>query len=113
MVGSLARLLSVVSLALCAIVIASFAIFVVQETKSASGHQQQVVAGALQQPGAHKGVGGLHRAIDDVESAVTAPFADAVSTSGEWGAHSVRLGLALAIYGFGLGFLARMLRVHV
>jgi hypothetical protein len=112
-VGSLARLLSALSLVLCAIVIASFAVFVVSETKSASGHQQQAVAGGREQPAGGEQPGGLHHAIDEVESAVTAPFAGLVSTSGEWGAHAARLALTLAVYGFGLGFIARALRVHV
>jgi hypothetical protein len=112
-VGSLARLLSLMSLALCAIVIASFTIFVVEETKTASGHQQQVAAGAPEQPAAEKHAGGMHKLIDEAESAVTAPFDGVVSTSGEWGERAAKLGLALAVYGFGLGFLARVLRVHV
>ena len=113
MVGSLARLLSVLSLVLCAIVLASFTIFVVQESKSASGQQQQAVAGGPQRPRAQVHAGSLHTAIDEAESAVTAPFAGVFSTRGEWGAHIARLALTLALYGFGLGFLARMLRVHV
>ena len=113
MVGSLARLLSVVSLVLCAIVIASFTIFVVEETKSASGHQQQAAAGVAESAQAAKHAGRLHRAIDDAESTITAPFAGVVSASDEWGERAAKLGLALAVYGVGLGFLARVLRVHV
>ena len=42
------------------------------------------------------------------------PFSSVVSaSSGEWADRGARLGLALVIYGFGLGFVARMLRVRV
>jgi hypothetical protein len=115
MVGSLARLLSIASLALCAIVIASFAIFVVDETKTASGQQQQQASGGSgEAQTSSKAPGGVHRAIDEAASAITAPFANIVSaSSGEWADRGAKLGLALAIYGFGLGFLSRLLRVHV
>lgn len=118
MVGSLARLVSIVSLVLCAIVVASFAIFVIDETRTASGRQQQQLNGGgaapAPAPAGPKRPGGVHRAIDDAASAITAPFADVVSaSSGEWAERGAKLGLALAIYGFGLGFLARVLRVHV
>jgi hypothetical protein len=114
--GSLARLLSTVSLALCAIVIVSFGIFVVEESKSGSAHQQQELSGApapAQAPPAPK-EGAIHEAIDEASSAITAPFAGVVSDSnGEWAVRGAKLGLALAIYGFGLGFISRALRVHV
>ena len=93
----------------------SFAIFVVDETKTASGHQQQQLSGGSgEAQNSSKGPGGVHRVIDDAASGITAPFADVVSaSSGEWAARGAKLGLALAIYGFGLGFLSRLLRVHV
>ena len=51
---------------------------------------------------------------NQIDLTSTAPFADVVSaSSGEWAARGAKLGLALVIYGFGLGFLARMLRVGV
>ena len=122
MVGSLARLLSIVSLTLCAIVIASFAIFVIDETKSGSAHQEQQVNASTGQapapapapPAAGSKKGSVHRAIDDAASEITSPFADVVSASnGEWAVRGADLGLALAIYGFGLGFVARMVRLRV
>ena len=45
---------------------------------------------------------------------LTSPFSGIVSaSSSEWADHGVRLLLALLVYGFGLGFLARALRVRV
>ena len=54
----------------------------------------------------------FHRIADDAANTLTSPFAGITSdTSSEWTIHTVKLLLALAIYGFGLGFLARVLRV--
>ncbi len=112
MVGSLARLLSIASLVLCAIVIVSFAIFVVDETGTGSAHQQQQLG--VERAPSHAKKSAVHKAIDEASSAVTSPFASVVSaSSGEWAVRGARLGLALAVYGFGLGFLARSLRVRV
>jgi hypothetical protein len=105
-------LLSIASLALCAIVIVSFAIFVIDETKTGSAHQQQQL-GAEPAP-SHTKESSVHKAIDDASSTITSPFSSVVSaSSGEWADRGAKLGLALVIYGFGLGFLARMLRVRV
>jgi hypothetical protein len=120
--GPIARLLRVASLAICLIVIASFAIFVVDESKSASARQTQQITG---QPAA-TGSGGsgstgkssakpssVHKVIDEASEQLTSPFAGVVSgASSEWAIRGVKLLLALAVYGFGLGYLARVLRVR-
>jgi hypothetical protein len=112
------RLLRFASIAICLIVIASFATFAVQQTKSASGHQQAQLnsdAGGSQ-PTTHSAApreGSVHKALDEASNELTSPFAGLVSgTSSEWTIRGVKLLLALAIYGFGLGFLARFLRVR-
>jgi hypothetical protein len=107
--------LRLASVTICLIVIASFVIFAVNQTKSASTHQQAVLAenGTASQP-ASKHEGGLHRTIDDVSAELTSPFAGIVSgSSSEWTTRTVKLLLALLIYGFGLGYLARVVRVRV
>jgi len=104
------------SIAICLIVIASFAIFVVDRSSTASAHQTRELAGTLSSgaptSGGHESA--LHEAIDDASERLTSPFAGIVSSSdSEWLTRGVRLLLALAVYGFGLGFLARVLRVRV
>ena len=122
MFSPLARILRLASLVICLIAIASFALFVVNQTSSASNHQQEVLNGAATPTttrgtagsahASHRHVGAVREAIDDAANTLTSPFAGVTSdSSSEWTIHTVKLLLALAIYGFGLGFLARVLRV--
>ncbi|MGP0101616.1 MAG: hypothetical protein ACLPUT_08350 [Solirubrobacteraceae bacterium] len=108
---------------ICLIVIASFAIFVVNESKSASSRQTQAITGAPTGTSAHApgsagtssgGESSVHRTIDEASEELTSPFAGLVSgSSSEWVIRGVKLLLALAVYGFGLSYLARVLRVRV
>ena len=112
------------SIATCLIVIASFAVFAADQTKAASGRQQEQVngltAGVPAQgagPGStaaakpHESV--IHEALDEAASTVTAPFSGLVSGStSEWAIRAGKLLAALLVYGFGLGYLAREIGVH-
>jgi hypothetical protein len=111
-ISTIVKLLRFASIVICVIVIASFAIFVVGQTKSASKHQVEAVRGRPSvTTSTHKS--SLHKAIDEAAQELTSPFAGIVSgSSSEWVIRSVKLLLALAVYGFGLGFLARALRVR-
>jgi hypothetical protein len=109
---------------ICMIVIASFVVFAVVQTKTASAHQQEELKGAPiartngrpvtpagQGPGPK---GTVHKTLDEVSETFTSPFAGVVSGShSEWTTEGVKLILALLVYGFGLGYLARILRVRV
>jgi hypothetical protein len=113
------RVLRLASIAICVIVIAAFAVFAVDQTKTASGHQQEQVAasGAIAQPAAHatkaSSESPVHKTLDEASEGLTSPFAGVVSeSSSEWASHGVKLLLALLVYGFGLGFVARTLRVR-
>jgi hypothetical protein len=118
-VSSIAGLMRLASVVICLIVIASFAIFAIDQTKGASAHQQQeLTVGTRDAPGdtpksapAHES--GLHEAIDEASNQLTSPFSGVTSgSSSEWAIHGVNLLLALAVYGFGLGYLARVIRVR-
>ena len=62
--------------------------------------------------GSGTGSADLIAIVPDAANTLTSPFAGVTSdTSSEWTIHTVKLLLTLAIYGFGLGFLARVLRV--
>ena len=75
-----------------------------------SGSTTGAGAGAAAKSSSHES--SLRSSIDDAANTLTSPFAAITSdTSSEWTIHTVKLLLALAIYGFGLGFLARVLRV--
>jgi hypothetical protein len=113
MTNAFVRLIRIASLVVCLIVIASYAIFAIGQTKSASNHQQEAINGPSA-PVAVKHESSLHKAIDEASTKLTSPFAGIVSSSsGEWAVRSVKLLIALVVYGFGLGYLARVLRVRV
>jgi biotin carboxyl carrier protein len=119
----LAGAMRLASRVICLIVIAWFVVFVVQQTSSASTHQQNEVNGgstaaqtaadeAAAASAKHEST--AHRTLDEAANAITSPFAGAVSGSdSEWTIHIVKTVLALLVYGFGLAFLARFLRVRV
>jgi hypothetical protein len=121
----LARVLRMASLVICLIAIASFVLFVVNQTSSASSHQQEVLnngavtttagAGASGAPsGSPPHKSSVHRAIDDASNALTSPFSGVTAgSSSEWVIRGANLLLALVVYGFGLGFLARTIRVRI
>jgi hypothetical protein len=116
MVSSFAGLLRLAAWVICLIVVASFVVFAVNQTGNASTRQQNVLnggsEGATTSSPSHKS--GLHKALDDTADALTSPFAGVVSgSSSQWAIHGVRTVLALLVYGFGLGYLARVIRVRV
>jgi len=119
-------MLRLASVGLCLITIASFALFAVNQTSTASVHQQKVLNDELPASSGARGTrsgsaagGGEHKSslrkvVDDASNAITSPFSGATSgTHSEWTIRTIRLLIALAVYGFGLGFLARMIRVRV
>jgi hypothetical protein len=119
----IAKLLTAVSMAACLVVIASFGIFAINQTSNASAHQQEEVLGqpvstattttASGGPAPPK-EGTVHRTIDDVANELTSPFSSITAgSSSEWVVRGVGLLGALIVYGFGLGYLARVIRVRV
>jgi hypothetical protein len=114
--SSLAKLLRLISWVICLIVLASFVIFIVEETSSASTHQQEEVnehpSPTGTPPPKHEST--LHKKIDEASDFFTSPFAGIVSgSSSQWVIHLVKTALALLVYGFALSYLARVIRVRV
>jgi hypothetical protein len=118
--STIVRLLRLASLVICAIVIASFVIFALNQTKTAAKHQTEELTTG---PQAHSNSAGggasstahedtLHRDIDDASNEFTSPFNGIVSgSSSEWLSRGVKLFLALLVYGVAVGFIARALRI--
>jgi hypothetical protein len=123
--SSLASLLRLASWIICLLVIASFLIFVVDQTGSASAHQQAELNASspitANEPDTSETTGtstkhksSLHKQIDEAANVFTSPFNSIVSgTSSQWATRSIKTFLALLVYGLGLGYLARVIRVHV
>jgi hypothetical protein len=123
----LSKALRTASIAICLLVGAYFVVFALNQTSTASGQQQEELEskapavqttapspGAATAPattGAAARESGLHRDLDEAAEALTAPVSG-VSSQGGWGDHALRLIFALLVYGFALGYLARVLRVH-
>jgi DNA-binding transcriptional LysR family regulator len=120
-VSSIVRLLRLASFLVCVILITSFVFFAVDQTKSASVRQRESLGPALASASASPEVlapaphrSHVRRMIDNASSALTSPFSGIVSPSdGEWAVRSADLLIALALYGFGLGYLARVLRISL
>jgi hypothetical protein len=110
----LVKLMRAASIAICLIVIASFLLFAVNQTSTASGKQQEELgskpAVTHTAGGAAKHESGVRKTLDEVSEQLTSPV-DGLSSS-EWADRALRVLFALAVYGFALGFLARALRVR-
>jgi hypothetical protein len=114
----LATLLRVASRVVCLIVIVSFAIFALEQTSEASSNQQNEVTGANGAAPAHaakpKHESTVHKVIDEAAKALTSPFSGVTAgSSSQWAIRGVGTVLALLVYGLGVGYLARMLRIRV
>jgi hypothetical protein len=111
-----AAFLRVASRIMCLIVIASFVIFAVNQASSASAHQQNEVSGTstptTTSSPAHEG--SVHRVIDEVADELTSPFSGITAgNTNQWVVRGVGTLMALLVYGLGLGYLARVLRIRV
>ncbi len=117
MVSALASLLRVVTIAICLVTIASFGLYAINQTNDASAHQQQSLAtegaeqAAVQTSENH--TTGVRGVIDEVSKTLTSPFDGVTSGSNsEWLKRGANVALALLVYGFGLGYIARFIRVR-
>jgi hypothetical protein len=117
MVSALGNLLRLVAIAACLVAVASMGLYAINQTESASAHQQETLAtdttepAPLQTSETHtKGVRGV---IDETAKALSSPL-DGVTASSksEWVKRGAGLGFVLVVYGFGLGFIARFVRVR-
>jgi hypothetical protein len=128
--SGIASLLRLASILLCLVVCVSFALFAINQTSAASAHQQRELnnnelpaptqagtPGATTRPAGTDGrakKGSVRRTIDEVAEGVTSPFSGlVVGSSSEWLKRTLLLLLALLVYGLGLGFLARSIRVRL
>jgi thiol:disulfide interchange protein len=118
LLSQLARILRLASIVICLIAFASFGKFTLDQTKSASGHQQAKINEANPSGGATRATGRskrkpkslLHDTVDKAFSTLSSPFSGVTSgSSSQWTIHIVDTLLVLLVYGFGLSFLARLL----
>ena len=111
MTAALVKLMRTASVLLCLVVVLSTLLFAVNQTSTASGHQQEALGETPTV--SHSGhENAVHRTIDEVAEEVTSPVAGIASSNSEWANHGIRLLFALLVYGFCLGYLARVLRIR-
>ncbi len=122
MLLALTTLLRLASRLACIVVVVSFAIFAFEQTSQASNKQQNELIGTGAASGASAQHGGskpshestLHRDIDEVAKVLTSPFSGVTAgNKSEWVVRGVGTLLALLVYGIGIGYLTRMLRIRV
>jgi hypothetical protein len=115
----LERALRLAAIVCSLLVAAGWLWFAIDETNAASKHTTEAIAGqvAARQPdpapsqerAREKVNGTVHEAIDDANDVLLKPFAAvADGSSNKWVRRSVPALLALVVYGFGLGLLARV-----
>lgn len=117
----LERTLRAASVIACLLVLAGWTLFALDETRTASQASAAEVAGRAaarapdpspRQERAREAIHSRPRElIDDANDVLLAPFAGLVDGSSDrWVRRSVPMLLALVLYGFGLGYLARFAR---
>jgi hypothetical protein len=116
--NGVSTLLRLGSRIVCLIVLVSFVLFAIEQADSASVHQQRELSeGTPTASTKHSGKhdkSTLRKTIDEVSSEITSPFSAATAGwKNEWAIRGTLTVLALLVYGFGIGFLARALRVRV
>jgi hypothetical protein len=106
------RVLRALSIVVCVIACLSFLLFAVNRTSTASGQQQQVLAekGEPATPAAAQHESGFRKAVDEVSKTVSGPVSGL--SSSEWGEHALRLVFVLLVFGFAVGYIARVVRIR-
>jgi hypothetical protein len=104
----------------CLLVLAWFVVFAVDSTSVAASHQVSRLYGASQQQALRIPAkqaakeGAAKKALGEAGRALTAPFAGLTSgSSSAWLARAADTLLALLVYGLGVGFLVRIVRLRV
>ena len=117
----LERLLHYAAIVCSLCVVLSWGLFAIDETREASNLSATEVAGKEaattvdptpeQEDAREAAHGPVREAIDDVNDVLTLPFAALVEDSdSQWLRRTVPALLALVVFGFGLGYLARFAR---
>jgi len=113
-----ANLLRTVSIVLCMIAALSFLLFALNQTSTASGRQQESLSeSAPPKHGSASGStqkgeseSGFRKTVDEITEAAASPVSGL--SSSQWAERALRLIFALLVFGFGFGYLARLLRVR-
>jgi hypothetical protein len=105
------RPLAFVSFACCALVVASFAFFASDQLAGVSRHQQDELLPSGKRVSAPRtGHAQPRAAIDGAAAKLTQPYQGFIDSRNEWLERGLPTGVALLVYGFGIGAIVRYLR---
>ena len=117
LVSVVERAIRAVAIVTSAIVLISFGLFAIDQARAGSQREQDQLAQqdsadptATQERRREKAHTGIRETIDDADDFLLSPFTGFVDSGGVWVQRGVPTALALLVYGFGLGFLARFAR---
>ena len=119
--GDMEGLLRTAAIVASAIVLVSFGLFAIDETRDFSNRSVAAVEGldatrsasptADEERARERAHSSVREAIDDADDILVAPFAPVTKSSeSSWVRRGIPTLLALFVYGFGLAFLARFMR---
>jgi hypothetical protein len=107
----LRRALAITSLACCALLLVSFALFARDQVAGASAHQQSELASGAAVAPSPPSTNQVHaqprRFIDDAAGRLSSPFSTIAHSSNPWVDHGLPTLFGLIVYGIGLRFVAR------
>jgi hypothetical protein len=102
------RVLGTISFVCCALIIASFAFFAVDQMSGASQQQAAETAGTpIPVKKSNPDSSQPRRFIDSAAKTLTGPFQSIVGSGSQWANHLIVLVIGLTVYGVGLGYLRR------
>ncbi|MDX6642476.1 MAG: hypothetical protein QOD76_438 [Solirubrobacteraceae bacterium] len=117
LVSVIERAIRAVGIVASAIVLISFGLFALDQARAGSQREQDKLAQqdsadptAAQERQREKKHSGVREGIDDADDFLLSPFTGIADSGGDWVRRGVPAGIALVVYGFGLGFLARFAR---
>jgi len=110
----IARVLKLASIACCAILLLSFGLFAYDQASGASDRNLTIMTGQApvpSKPGSSPDQHQPRRFIDQAAQELTQPVRSAMHTDSVWGIELTATIAGLLVYGLGLGYLARYVRV--
>jgi hypothetical protein len=117
LVSVIERAIRVVAVVASAIVLISFGLFAIDQARAGSKREQDRLAQqdtadptAAQERQREKAHSGIRERLDDADDFLLQPFTGIVDSGNEWAQRGVPTVIALVVYGFGLGFVARIAR---
>ncbi|MDX6669057.1 MAG: hypothetical protein QOK04_2437 [Solirubrobacteraceae bacterium] len=117
LVSVIERAIRVVAVVASAIVLISFGLFAIDQARAGSKREQDRLAQqdtadptAAQERQREKAHSGIRERLDDADDFLLSPFTGIVDSGNEWAQRGVPTVIALVVYGFGLGFVARIAR---